>query len=259
MGRGTFFVLLPFLDFFCFIVFVVYNKERILVSYREEEGDLTAVIFDLELMKRFKKGQLSEIVEIGACKVDLENKQIIDQIQIYVKPKSGYISKTTRKFINMAKEDMKKAIPFPDAIRLFSNWLGSDYFLCSWGKDDKHHIINQCARSRISLDWFINYNDIQKPIGKFISTENQNQIGLKNALDLTDIEVSGKAHRGIDDAINTAQLFLKFIDQITLQKNSVSKNEIELHLKKVKQMKLVQQQMKNNRDTPIKKEQPNKD
>lgn len=221
---------------------------------------MTAVIFDLELMKRFKKGQLSEIVEIGACKVDLKNKQIIDQIQIYVKPKSGYISKTTRKFINMSKEDLKKTIPFRDAIQLFSSWLGTDYFLCSWGKDDKHHMINQCARSKISVDWFINYNDIQKPIGKLISTENQNQIGLKNALDLSEIEVSGKAHRGIDDAINTAHLFIKYIDKIPLQKNTVSKSEVELHLKKVKQMKLIQQQpKKSNCDTLINKEQPNKD
>ncbi|MCD8502036.1 MAG: hypothetical protein LRY71_10610 [Bacillaceae bacterium] len=104
------------------------------------------------------------------------------------------------------------------------------------------------------------YNDIQKPIGKLISTENQNQIGLKNALDLSEIEVSGKAHRGIDDAINTAHLFIKYIDKIPLQKNTVSKSEVELHLKKVKQMKLIQQQpKKSNCDTLINKEQPNKD
>lgn len=219
---------------------------------------MTAVIFDLELMKRFKKGQLSEIVEIGACKVDLTHKEIIDKIQIYIKPKSGYIGKSTRKFINMKKEDINKAVPFALAIQQFSEWLGEDYYLCSWGKDDKFHFINQCARNHMNLDWLINYNDIQKQIGKLITTEHQNQLGLKNALAMAGIELSGKAHRGIDDAVNTTQLFIKYIDEIILQENTVSKKEIAQHLKKVQQTKLEQKMMKqqNKRSSHTSKEQP---
>lgn len=185
-----------------------------------------AVVFDLELVKRFRKGQLSEIVEIGACKVDLEKKNIIDQIQIYITPKSGYVSKSTRKFIKMDKEDLKNAVPFIEGIHKFSTWLGEDYYLCAWGKDDKAHIISQCVRNKIKLDWFKNYNDIQKPIGDLLVSDNNSQLGLKNALNLAEIEPMGKAHRGIDDAINTAQLLIKFIDGITLNMNVVSKKEI---------------------------------
>lgn len=192
---------------------------------------LDAIVYDLELIKRFKKGQLSEIVEIGACKIDLNSKKIVDHLQIYITPKSGYVSKSTRKFIKMKKEDLENAVPFHKGIENFIQWLGDSYYLCSWGKDDKSHIINQCVRNKIKLDWFKNYNDIQNTIGKLISTDNS-QLGLKNALQLANIEPTGIAHRGIDDAINTAQLFLRFIDQISLNKNSLSKNEIfQQHLK----------------------------
>ncbi|WP_164984888.1 3'-5' exonuclease [Ammoniphilus sp. CFH 90114] len=187
---------------------------------------MDAVVFDLELVKRFRKGQPSEIVEIGACKVDLETKRITDQFQIYISPRSGYVSKSTRKFINMTKEDVKNAVPFPTGIQQFVNWLGDSYFLCSWGKDDRLHLINQCLRNRIQLDWFQNYNDIQQQIGKIIRPDTKSQLGLKSALELAGIEAVGKAHRGIDDAINTAELLILYLDQITLQKNSLSKKEI---------------------------------
>jgi inhibitor of KinA sporulation pathway (predicted exonuclease) len=201
---------------------------------------LNAVIFDLELIKRFKKGQLSEIVEIGACKVDLNTNSMIDQLQIYITPKSGYIAKSTRKFIKMKEEDFKTAVSFSTGIKKFASWLGKDYYLCSWGKDDKAHIINECVRANVSLDWFKNYNDIQKQISKSLDANNNSQLGLTNALTIAEINPLGIAHRGIDDAINTAQLFIKFIDDIHLINNIVTKKEVSLEFKKIKEM--IQQQ-----------------
>ncbi|MDG5788431.1 exonuclease domain-containing protein [Evansella sp. AB-P1] len=201
---------------------------------------MIAIIYDLELVKRFKKGQLSEIVEIGACKVDLQKKEIIDELQIYMLPRSGYIPKSTRKFIKMTKEDVKKAIPFNQGIELFSSWLGENYYLCSWGKDDKVHLMDQCLRNKIPLDWFINYNDIQRQIGKALGNENANeQVGLKKALQIADIDPIGKAHRGIDDTINTALLFIKYIDQVTLIENKITEKELKLLKNKQKRKRKV--------------------
>lgn len=193
---------------------------------------MNAIVFDLELIKRFKKGQPSEIVEIGACKVNLETKEITDQFQVYIAPRTGYVAKSTRKFINMTKEDVKNAVPFRSGIQQFSEWLGNDYFLCSWGRDDRLHLINQCVRNRIKLDWFLNYNDIQQQIGKLLRPDTKSQLGLKTALDLAGIEAVGKAHRGIDDAINTAELLIRYLEQISLQKNTLSKKELAQHILK---------------------------
>ncbi|WP_165763885.1 3'-5' exonuclease [Halalkalibacter urbisdiaboli] len=204
---------------------------------------MIAVVFDLELMKRFKKGQLSEIVEIGACKIDLETKQIIDQIQIYISPKRG-ISKSTRKFIKMNDDDVKNALTFHTGIERFVQWLNDDYYLCAWGKDDKFHLLNQCLRNRMNVDWLRNYNDIQKPISNLLKAEHQ--LGLKNALQTVGIEATGKAHRGIDDAINTAKLFLHFQQDITLVTNTISAEERKKHKPKFKK--------KNRKQRPLSQE-----
>ena len=196
---------------------------------------MVAVIFDLELIKRFRKGQPSEIVEIGACKVDLDSPTIIDQFQIYITPKRGHISKSTRKFIKMKAEDVENAVPFETGIRLFREWLGEEhYYLCSWGKDDRAHFINQSVQQKLDLDWLKNYNDIQPPIGKLLSENVNGQLGLKKALNIAGIELTGVAHRGIDDALNTAALFIKFLDQINLEENTLSEKEIQNHYKKYK-------------------------
>ncbi|MEX2416427.1 MAG: 3'-5' exonuclease [Paenibacillaceae bacterium] len=192
---------------------------------------MIAVVFDLELVKRSKIGQLSTIVEIGACKVDFATKSIIDQLQIYIAPKGGYVEKSTRAFINMDKEDLKNAIPFHLGIEKFAGWLSKEDYLCSWGKDDRLHIIDECVRKGVTLDWFNNYNDIQPQIGKLLLPEVSHQIGLKTALQTAGIEPTGKAHRGIDDAVNTAKLFITFIDQVTLRKNTMSAKEISQHFK----------------------------
>ncbi|ADU30490.1 3'-5' exonuclease [Evansella cellulosilytica] len=191
---------------------------------------MIAVVYDLELVKRFKKGQLSEIIEIGACKVDLTSLKIIDDIQIYMLPKNGYIPKSSRKFINMTQDDVKSAIPFSDGMKKFIFWLQKeeDYFLCSWGKDDKVHFIDQCLRNNMKLKWFKNYNDIQPQIGKALKQNTKNQLGLKNALHLANIEPVGQAHRGIDDTINTALLLIKYFDEVTLRTNMITEKELNL-------------------------------
>lgn len=185
-----------------------------------------AVVFDLELVKRFRKGQPSEIVEIGACKIDMSTREITDQFQIYISPRKGYIAKSTRSFINMSKKDMQSAVPLRIGIKQFTAWLGEHYYLCSWGKDDRIHLIDECLRKRIPLSWLRNYNDIQKKIGAILREDNKNQLGLQHALELAGLEPIGLAHRGIDDAVNTARLLIKLLDQIDLQTNEVTDKEI---------------------------------
>lgn len=216
---------------------------------------MNAVVFDLELVKRFRKGQPSEIVEIGACKVDLESRQIIDQFQVYISPRKGYIAKSTRTFINMTKKDMLEAVPFRDGIKQFVKWLGEDYYLCSWGKDDRIHLMDECIRKKVSLKWLLNYNDIQKQIGALLREDNRNQLGLQHALELAGIEPVGLAHRGIDDAINTARLMISQLDHLKLQRNEVTDKEIAaFKLRIIKKRQERRREMEKARQQALKSE-----
>jgi inhibitor of KinA sporulation pathway (predicted exonuclease) len=154
----------------------------------------------------------------------------------------------------MSKKDMQSAVPFREGIRQFVEWLGSDYYLCSWGKDDRIHLIDECIRKKVGLGWLRNYNDIQQQIGALLREDNRNQLGLQNALELAHIEPTGLAHRGIDDAINTARLLIHLLDRIKLQRNEVTDKEIaqfklRLQRKRQERKKLLNQANQKARTT----------
>ncbi len=179
-----------------------------------------AVIFDLETTFITRKGQIPEIVEIGATKINLSLPHSPDRevFQCYTFPEvSGRIGKSTRKFIGLKEEDLEKVVPFREGLKDFINWLGEDYYLCSWGMDDRRHLIEHCNRFLLSKRWIKNYNDIQAPISQLLA--GRRQIKLKDALALSGIEQEGRLHSALVDAINTAKLFVAFKDHIKLQKN----------------------------------------
>jgi len=196
---------------------------------------MDAVVFDLELVKRFRKGQPSEIVEIGACRVDLAARSVTRQFQIYVMPQSGHIPKSTRTFIGISKSALESAVPFAEAIRRFADWIGGGCYLCSWGSDDRFHLIDECVRKNVPLDWFNNYNDVQRQIGAVLRPGVKEQLGLRQALELAGIEPVGKTHRGIDDALNTANLLIRYADRLQFMSNSVSEEEIRQKLSRLSQ------------------------
>ncbi len=181
-----------------------------------------AVIFDLETTFITRKGQIPEIVEIGACKIDvtMARPPAREVFQCYTFPEiRGTIGKSTRKFIGLKEEDMDKFIPFKEGLKEFISWIGKDYYLCSWGNDDKRILIEHCNRFLMSKRWIRNYNDIQNPISQILA--GRRQIKLKDALALSGIEQEGRLHSALTDAINTAKLFVTFKNQINLQKNKI--------------------------------------
>jgi len=181
-----------------------------------------AVIFDLEATFTTRKGQIPEIVEIGAVKVNLSEPSapLREVFHCYTQPDiRGTIGKNTRKFIGLKEEDLDKMVPFKEGLNEFIRWIGEEYYLCSWGNDDKRLMIEHCNRFLLSKRWIRNYNDIQSPISRLLA--GRNQIKLKDALVMAGIEQEGRLHSALTDAIHTAKLFVKFRDQIVLQRNAL--------------------------------------
>jgi sporulation inhibitor KapD len=184
---------------------------------------MNVVVFDLETLYCYKKGDIAHIVEIGACKVNLINEEIIDTFQIYVQPKGVKVNKTTRKFIKASEEDFVNGMNTTEAINKFWTWLGHDYYLCSWSDSELKILVEQSGRFGFSLNWLKNYNDVQKPISKALRDDGK-VVGLKKALQIAGISFEGKRHSGLYDSINTANLMFKYKNFFRLRKNDPSEN-----------------------------------
>ncbi|MFC4599278.1 exonuclease domain-containing protein [Cohnella hongkongensis] len=184
------------------------------------------IVYDLEMTVRRKKGQIAEIIEIGAAKVGSVDgqPQIVDTFQAFVKPVVvPQLSADTTEFTGISQEDVDAAEPLAQVVREFIDWMGQEeYFLCAWGPDDQRQLVQECRQHRISTDWIVNHNNLQKMLSKVYKLEKHQQMGLKPALEMLEIPFSGSHHRAMDDAINTARILVKLYDKFQFRRNKLS-------------------------------------
>ncbi|MDF2927199.1 MAG: sporulation inhibitor KapD [Paenibacillaceae bacterium] len=188
------------------------------------------IIYDLEFTVIRKQEWLAEIIEIGAVRVkESEGKlAIADTFQSFVKPlRDSSFTQHTTAFTGITHQDILGAPLLPAAIEAFRTWIGEEpYYLCAWGPDDKYQLVKSCNEHKLPLDWIRNHNDIQKQFSRKRSTETYRQIGLKKALELLEISFEGAHHRAVDDALNTAKVFIAAFLDFTLTENNAADESI---------------------------------
>jgi inhibitor of KinA sporulation pathway (predicted exonuclease) len=187
---------------------------------------VTIIVYDLEMTVRRKKGQIAEIIEIGAAKVGVveETPQIISTFQSFVKPVIvPQLTADTTSFTGISQENVNSAGTLAQVIRDFIEWIGpEEYFLCAWGPDDQRQFVQECRQHHIATDWIVNHNNLQKMLSKIFKLEKHQQMGLKPALEMLEIPFAGSHHRALDDALNTAQILVKLFDRLQFKRNKLS-------------------------------------
>lgn len=155
-----------------------------------------------------------EIIELAAYSVN-GYREWNDTFQRFIKPVdhprlSAYCTELT----GITQEQVNKAKRFEFVFGEFQDWMDTHdqpQLLCTWGSKDMIIIREECKAHDIdcrSLPKSINLKAqyaAMHSLGK--------EAGLKKALEQTGIEFEGSHHRAIDDAYNTARLFLHYLDQ----------------------------------------------
>lgn len=176
------------------------------------------IVFDLEATcwetEREARGKRREIIEIGGVLLDQEG-TIKSRFESFVQPViQPMLSDFCQQLTTITQVNVNQADTFPDVIADFQDWIGlnnnEEYLLCSWGFFDRSALIKDCLYHGLESDWakqHINLKD-QYPRIKNIARS----VGLKKALHQEDMEFEGTMHRAIDDAINTAKIFQRYLN-----------------------------------------------
>src|ERR1051326_9142723 len=107
------------------------------------------VIFDLEATCEETKSEkfLSEIIEIGAIKVDLELLPS-KEFQTFVRPYNLPLSEFCKGLTGIKDEQLYNAPSFPLAFGAFFYFCNSscwfDFVLASWGDSDANRLVRDC-------------------------------------------------------------------------------------------------------------------
>ncbi|SDE69798.1 Inhibitor of the KinA pathway to sporulation, predicted exonuclease [Paenibacillus sp. UNCCL117] len=143
-----------------------------------------------------------EIIEIGAVKIN-ENGDILDTFQSYVRPLFP-IHDFALDFCGIERETLAASEPFTEVIGRFKVFCGNPCTLIAWGKTDFFHLLVDCKTNGISTDW----------LTRMIDMSTTYTGGLQQALEEHHIELTGKQHSALDDALHAHRLLLLHLEII---------------------------------------------
>lgn len=172
--------------------------------------DLEATCWDSQSSRN---GRVQEIIEIGALKFNAHG-DLDSRFESFVRPTHHpNLSDFCKQLTSISQVDVNQADSFPVVIEDFWEWIGlsndEEYLLCSWGFFDRKAFAKNCLLHDLDDSWTKHHISLKHQYPRIRGIARA--IGLRKALDREDFDFEGEHHRGIDDAINTSKIFLKFM------------------------------------------------
>jgi len=159
------------------------------------------------------RGFFSEIIEIGAVKIDGSSLETVGKMHAFVQPHFSYRQlKDIMDFCMISEADMKTAIPFLEMVEgIKSLYVPERTYFASWGDADFAILEDGCRR-----------NDIANPVladdvldmAAWYKWEmgDSNTTGLRKATEEQEIDTGDLWHTAIDDAVNTGKLLVQLLE-----------------------------------------------
>lgn len=176
--------------------------------------DLEATCYDGNRKDEIKpEGFDNEIIEIGAVMLDETGKEI-SRYSSFAKPKLfPKISQFCEELTTITQDDIDYADGLSKVLVDFIKWCDGAT-LVSWGFYDKTQMGKDLIKNDLEylLDSIEDHKSLKHLYAKWNGL-NRRGVGLSRALSMEGLKFEGTPHRGIDDAINIANVFRKYIDR----------------------------------------------
>lgn len=161
-----------------------------------------------------------EIIEIGAFKLD-EMLTIKDSFREIIRPQVyRTLHFKTREIISLRSIDLENGRTFPEVIRDFFDWCGSDPCFCTWGPSDLMELQRNMAYHDIpnTFPFPLMYYDIQK-IFSIRYEDRRTRRSLEFAVDYLSISKEVAFHCALSDAHYTS-LVMQHMTRYEILENS---------------------------------------
>jgi len=159
------------------------------------------------------RGQISEIIEIGLCTVDLRSLERREKRCLMVRPMRSQISEFCTDLTSILPHMVENAEPLADALLVLTRDFDSRHRLfASWGDYDRGQFQRNCADYGLEYPFGPTHLNIKN---LFASAYGLNrELGIDAAFQKVGLEMEGTHHRGVDDAWNIAHLFCLLLKKI---------------------------------------------
>jgi len=160
------------------------------------------------------RGFFSEIIEIGALKLDKETLEATEKIEEFVKP-HFYPKQAieSMEFCSITPSDMKKAVSFIEMIEKLSQiYVPHETWFVAWGKEDYKVLDTACSRHNIQnpilQEDYLDLAEVVKQIKGLAQTPGL----VKTAIEM-DVNEEGHWHAAYEDAVKASKILIKLLQE----------------------------------------------
>jgi inhibitor of KinA sporulation pathway (predicted exonuclease) len=148
-------------------------------------------------------GEVSEIIEIGICPLDIRTGEPLQKEAILVRPERSKVSGFCTRLTTLTQEQVDQGVTIREACAtLKSRYRTKERLWASYGDYDRRQFERVCAASKTGYPFGPGHINVKS---LFAVVRNlPREIGMKGALDQIGLPLVGTHHRGVDDAWNIA-------------------------------------------------------
>ncbi|WP_329793601.1 3'-5' exonuclease [Lentzea sp. DG1S-22] len=152
-------------------------------------------------------GEVSEIIEIGICPVEVASGRRGERRSILVRPSRSSVSRFCTDLTTLTAGQVAGGVSFAEACALLRKEYRSDNRVwASYGDYDRKMFERQCADFGVRYPFGPRHVNVKTLFA--LSRALPREVGMAEAVRLTGREVDGTHHRGHDDAFNIAGLLV---------------------------------------------------
>jgi inhibitor of KinA sporulation pathway (predicted exonuclease) len=157
-------------------------------------------------------GQVSEVIEIGLCVVDLDARRRLERHAILVKPQRSVVSEFCTRLTGLTSADLDGGESFVGACaRLVAEHDSAHRTWASWGDYDRKQFESQCTETDVPYPFGASHVNAKAVFAAAHGL--RRRPGMALALDTVGLPLEGRHHRGVDDAWNIAALILHLVER----------------------------------------------
>ena len=159
------------------------------------------------------RGQISEIIEVGLCVVDVEKLVRIEKRCILVRPVRSQISEFCTQLTTLKDDDFLTAGTLADAVGILKREYRSlDRLWASWGDYDRNQLQRCCQDQAVAYPFGGRHLNAKTLLG--VAHGLPKEPGLDAACAHLGLPLEGTHHRGVDDAWNIAGILCRLLAAI---------------------------------------------
>ncbi|WP_141578045.1 3'-5' exonuclease [Actinomadura sp. WMMA1423] len=153
-------------------------------------------------------GEVSEIIEIGLCVVDVEARRRVAKHRILVRPARSSVSAFCTELTGLTPAEVEGGVDFREACAVLEREHRSRFRAwASWGDYDRRQFERQCSDGRVSYPFGSRHTNAKRTFTDCFGL--RRKPGMSAALEHAGLPLEGRHHSGADDAWNIGALVLE--------------------------------------------------